>query len=137
MKPLKILIILILLSLPVQGALYKAYSNDSEYSVVQTLEITLNFKSESLIQSDEPIIVATPIHNEYAEGPFMRTDKTESDYSYEYYSDDNNTWSPFSVNAVVSGLSAGTTYWIDLTLAELVSGGEAWLDNISVSIVEL
>lgn len=44
--------------------------------------------------------------------------------------------SPFSINAIVSGLTLGTAYWIDLSLAR-VTGGTARVRDISVSVVEL
>lgn len=43
---------------------------------------------------------------------------------------------PFSCNAIVSGLTIGTIYWIDLSLAP-VTGGTASVSDISISIVEL
>ena len=44
--------------------------------------------------------------------------------------------SPFSLSAIVSGLTAGTAYWIDLAVAALVAG-TATVENLSVSIFEL
>ena len=46
------------------------------------------------------------------------------------------TTAPFSCNAIVTGLSVGTTYWIDLSLAQ-TSGGTATAADISISIMEL
>jgi hypothetical protein len=43
---------------------------------------------------------------------------------------------PFSVNCVVTGLTVGTAYWIDATLAA-VTGGTASIANVSVSAYEL
>ncbi|MCD6503702.1 MAG: hypothetical protein J7K58_05735, partial [Euryarchaeota archaeon] len=43
---------------------------------------------------------------------------------------------PFSVNAIVSGLTVSTAYWFDLSLAA-ISSGTANISNISISIVEL
>lgn len=42
----------------------------------------------------------------------------------------------FTCNAIVSGLTLGTTYWIDQSLAR-ITGGTARLTNISLSVVEL
>lgn len=44
--------------------------------------------------------------------------------------------SPFSINAIVSGLTLGTAYWIDLSLAR-VTGGTARVRDISISVIEL
>lgn len=43
---------------------------------------------------------------------------------------------PFSLNSIVSGLSIGTTYWFDISLAS-VGGGTSRVRNISFSIHEL
>lgn len=43
---------------------------------------------------------------------------------------------PFSVNAIVTGLTRLTTYWIDLSLAA-ITAGTASLSDISISVVEL
>ena len=43
---------------------------------------------------------------------------------------------PFTVNSVITGLSVGSEYWFDLCLAA-ISGGTAYISNLSVSIVEL
>ena len=43
---------------------------------------------------------------------------------------------PFSVQAVVSGLTVSTTYWIDVGLAA-ITGGTATISDVSVSAVEL
>ena len=43
---------------------------------------------------------------------------------------------PFSTNAIVSGLVAGTAVWIDAALAA-ITGGTASIANVSVSVVEL
>jgi hypothetical protein len=43
---------------------------------------------------------------------------------------------PFHCNAIVSGLTVGTTYWIDLSLASITSG-TARIRDISISVVEL
>lgn len=43
---------------------------------------------------------------------------------------------PFSCNAVVTGLSASTTYWVDLSLAA-ITGGTATITDVSISAVEL
>lgn len=42
---------------------------------------------------------------------------------------------PFSVNAIITGLSVGTTYWVDLTLASL-AGGTADIHKVSISVIE-
>jgi hypothetical protein len=42
---------------------------------------------------------------------------------------------PFSLNAIVSGLTLGTAIWIDLALAA-VTGGTATVKNISISAIE-
>jgi hypothetical protein len=42
----------------------------------------------------------------------------------------------FHCNAIVSGLTVSTAYWIDLSLAA-VTGGTARIRDISISIVEL
>jgi len=47
-----------------------------------------------------------------------------------------NTKVPFSVNAVVTGLTTGTTYWIDLELNN-GGGGTASVFDISISALEL
>lgn len=44
--------------------------------------------------------------------------------------------SPFSLNAVVTGLTVGATYWIDISLAA-ITGGTARVRDISISIVEI
>ena len=43
---------------------------------------------------------------------------------------------PFALNAVVTGLTLGTAYWIDVSLAAL-TGGTATIENVSVSIIEI
>ena len=43
---------------------------------------------------------------------------------------------PFSVNCVVTGLTLGTAYWLDLTLAQ-ITGGTASISDISVSAFEI
>ena len=43
---------------------------------------------------------------------------------------------PFAVQAVVTGLTASTTYWIDVGLAA-ITGGTATISDVSVSAVEL
>jgi hypothetical protein len=43
---------------------------------------------------------------------------------------------PFSVNAVLSGLTPGTPYWLDLSLAAIV-GGTASISDVSISSVEV
>ena len=47
----------------------------------------------------------------------------------------SGTWTPFTINAVVTGLSAGTPYWFDLTLS---SNGvnSALVNNLFISIIE-
>lgn len=42
----------------------------------------------------------------------------------------------FTCNAIVSGLTLGTTYWVDLSLAR-ITGGTATISGISISIIEL
>jgi hypothetical protein len=42
---------------------------------------------------------------------------------------------PFSVNAVVTGLTPSTAYWVDLTLQS--SSGTATIKDVSISIVEV
>ncbi len=42
---------------------------------------------------------------------------------------------PFSLNGIVSGLSVGTTYWVDVTLSS--SGGTANVATTSMSAIEL
>lgn len=42
----------------------------------------------------------------------------------------------FACNAIVSGLTLNTAYWIDLSLAR-ITGGTASISGISISIVEL
>jgi hypothetical protein len=44
--------------------------------------------------------------------------------------------SPFSITAVITGLTPGTAYWIDLTLAA-VTGGTASVANVGVSAIEV
>lgn len=43
---------------------------------------------------------------------------------------------PFSLTAIVTGLTAGTAYWVDLAL-KAVTGGTASVTNLSVSVCEL
>lgn len=43
---------------------------------------------------------------------------------------------PFSLNAIVTGLTVGTAYWLDIGLAA-VTGGTAAAKNISISVVEI
>lgn len=43
---------------------------------------------------------------------------------------------PFHCNAVVTGLTVGTAYWVDLLVAA-ITGGTATAKNLSVSIIEL
>lgn len=43
---------------------------------------------------------------------------------------------PFSVQAIVTGLTIGTTYWFDLSEAA-VAAGTGILTNLSVSLIEL
>jgi hypothetical protein len=43
---------------------------------------------------------------------------------------------PFCVAAVVTGLTIGTAYWIDLSLAA-IAAGTAILTNLSISVVEI
>ena len=43
---------------------------------------------------------------------------------------------PFSLNAIVSSLTVGTAYWVDVGLAA-VTGGTARIRNLSVSIIEI
>lgn len=43
---------------------------------------------------------------------------------------------PFTCNAVVTGLTVGTAYWIDLGLAA-ITGGTARIRDISISVIEL
>jgi hypothetical protein len=42
---------------------------------------------------------------------------------------------PFALNAIVTGLTPSTAYWIDLSLGA-VTGGTARIRNISISVVE-
>lgn len=43
---------------------------------------------------------------------------------------------PFSVNAVVTGLTVGTTYWLDISLASSNAAGTASVKSLSVSAIE-
>ena len=43
---------------------------------------------------------------------------------------------PFSLSAIVSGLTAGTAIWIDLALTAL-TGGTAAVENLSITAFEL
>src|SRR5229473_2663960 len=43
---------------------------------------------------------------------------------------------PFSVQAIVSGLTVGTAYWVDVGLAA-ITGGTASIATVSVSALEL
>jgi hypothetical protein len=43
---------------------------------------------------------------------------------------------PFHCNAIVSGLTVGTAYWIDLSLAA-ITGGTARIRDVSISAIEL
>ena len=47
-----------------------------------------------------------------------------------------NNSMPFSLNAIVSGLTVGTTYWIDISLAT-ISGGTVRTKDLSISVIEL
>jgi hypothetical protein len=47
-----------------------------------------------------------------------------------------NTKQPFSVTAVVTGLTVGTAYWLDLSLAQVGAGGTAAVTNLSISAIE-
>lgn len=42
---------------------------------------------------------------------------------------------PFALNAVVTGLSVSTAYWIDVALAA-ITGGTASISDVSVSVIE-
>jgi hypothetical protein len=48
----------------------------------------------------------------------------------------NNQMAPFSVQAVISGLTLGTAYWLDVSLAA-ITGGTATIKNISLTAVEI
>jgi hypothetical protein len=43
---------------------------------------------------------------------------------------------PFSLNAIVSGLTLNTEVWVDVSLAS-ITGGNSRVRDISVSIIEL
>lgn len=43
---------------------------------------------------------------------------------------------PYSTNAIVTGLTIGTTYWIDLAYAA-VTGGAATVSDVSLTVIEL
>ena len=43
---------------------------------------------------------------------------------------------PFSLNAVVTGLTLGTAYWIDTGL-KAITGGTATISNVSISVIEV
>ncbi len=47
-----------------------------------------------------------------------------------------NVFIPFASQAVVTGLVAGTTYWVDTALAA-VTGGTASMKDVSISVIEL
>jgi len=47
-----------------------------------------------------------------------------------------NIQAPWSLNAIVSGLTVGTAYWVDVDLAA-ITGGTVSIKNVSISIVEL
>jgi hypothetical protein len=50
----------------------------------------------------------------------------------------SNFWTmPFTVNAIVTSLTIGTTYWIDLSLATSNSANTSSLSSISISAIEL
>ena len=44
---------------------------------------------------------------------------------------------PFSLNSIVTGLTVGTAYWIDLSLARIGASGTATISDISISVIEL
>jgi hypothetical protein len=44
---------------------------------------------------------------------------------------------PFSCNAIVSGLTIGTTYWVDIGQANYNSSGTVTITSVSISIMEL
>jgi hypothetical protein len=43
---------------------------------------------------------------------------------------------PFSVQAIVTGLSVATAYWLDLSLAA-ITGGTASIADVSISVIEI
>ena len=43
---------------------------------------------------------------------------------------------PFSLNAIVTGLTPGTAYWIDTGL-KAITGGTATISNVSISVIEV
>jgi hypothetical protein len=43
---------------------------------------------------------------------------------------------PFSLNAIVTGLTLNTAVWVDISLAA-ITGGTARVRDISISVVEL
>lgn len=43
---------------------------------------------------------------------------------------------PFSVSAVVTGLTVGTTYWLDISLASSNAGGTASVKSVNISAIE-
>ena len=43
---------------------------------------------------------------------------------------------PFHCNVLITGLTPGTAYWIDISLAAVV-GGTARARNISISVIEI
>ena len=47
-----------------------------------------------------------------------------------------NIQAPWTLNAIVSGLTVGTAYWVDVDLAA-ITGGTISIKNVSISIVEL
>jgi hypothetical protein len=44
---------------------------------------------------------------------------------------------PFSIHAVISGLTIGTAYWIDLAAEAVTTASTGSLTNISISVIEL
>lgn len=47
-----------------------------------------------------------------------------------------NNRMPYSLNSIISGLTIGTTYWIDVSLAAITSGTARIRDN-SISVHEI
>jgi hypothetical protein len=43
---------------------------------------------------------------------------------------------PFSVQAVVTGLTVGTAYWIDLAAESITTASYVGFSNVSVSVIE-
>lgn len=54
----------------------------------------------------------------------------------KFFENNSSIRIPFHCNAIVTGLTVGTAYWIDISLAS-ITGGTSRVRDISISVVEL